>query len=54
MSDANPSRLIVHSTPHPPEQILENLKRIFQAKGITVFAYRPFRGSPESWFGFKI
>lgn len=33
---ANP--LIVHSSAHPPLHILENLKRIFQAKGITLFA----------------
>lgn len=38
MSDSNSSQLIIHSSPLSPSQILENLKRIFQAKDITLFA----------------
>lgn len=38
MSDLTSTRLIIHSTPHSPAQILEKLKKIFQAKNITLFA----------------
>lgn len=38
MSDSNISPLIIHSKPQSPIQILEKLKTIFQAKGITLFA----------------
>lgn len=36
--DSNSSQLIIHSSSHPPAEILEKLKRVFQAKDITLFA----------------
>lgn len=38
MTVSNSSQLIIHSSPLSAPQILENLKRIFQAKNITLFA----------------
>lgn len=38
MSDSNSSQLIIYSSSHSPAQILEKLRKIFQAKEITIFA----------------
>jgi uncharacterized protein (DUF302 family) len=38
MSESNSSQLIIHSSPHSPSELLEKLKKIFQAKSITLFA----------------
>lgn len=47
MSVTNSSQLIIHSSPHPPSQILENLKTVFQAKEITIFALIDHSGEAQ-------
>lgn len=41
------SQLIIHSSAHSPQQVLVNLKRVFQAKGITLFALIDHSGEAD-------
>lgn len=47
MPDLKSSQLIIHSSPLPPAQIVEKLKKIFQAKDITVFALIDHSGEAQ-------
>ena len=38
MGDSNLSQLIVHTSVHSSSQVVESLKKLFQTKGITLFA----------------